>query len=93
MFNQHPGQAAVHTEFRPSFPKTLFDHELSSTNSSTEPRTSTRAEWIDQCLRRLRELRPDEDPLFLANVVNEIWHDVPGFHPELAAEMEHECWD
>jgi len=94
MFSQHhPGQAALAGEFRPSFLKTLFDHHLSSTSPSTEPQTGTRADWIDQCLRRLRELRPDEDPLFLANMVDEIWHDVPSFHPELAAEMEHECWE
>lgn len=94
MFSQQPSQTDLHLELRPSFPMSLVDQDLSSTDSfSTEVRNSTRAVWVDQCLRRLRELRPDEDPLFLTNMVGEIWHDVSNFHPVVAAELEHECWD
>ena len=93
MFSHHSAQIALHVECFAPFPNTLFDRTLSSPAWSTELRTMSRAEWVDQCMRRLSELRPDEDRLSLATLVGEIWLDLPGFHPVLAAEMEHECWD
>ena len=93
MFSHHPAQIDFQVECLPTLSKPLFDRMLSSAACSGEPQTMPRAEWVDQCMRRLRELRPNKDLLSMAALVDEIWLDLPGFHPALAAEMEHECWD
>ncbi len=46
--------------------------------------------WIGLCASRLAELRPDEDEDELSALALELWNDVGGYDPEVAAEMEHE---
>ena len=60
--------------------------------ASFEGAALARPEWVAQCTRRLRALRPHDDPSLLADVANQAWADVSSFDPRVAAEMEHLCW-
>ena len=60
--------------------------------TSSDGAALARSDWVAQCMRRLRALRPDDDPSLLADVANQAWADVSAFDPRLAAEMEHLCW-
>ncbi len=91
MFSPHSSHAVFNADIFRAFPKALFERDLPFPNASANSRA--RAAWADQCLRRLRELRPDDAVPILCAKVDEISHDLCGFDPVLAAEMEHECWD
>jgi hypothetical protein len=93
MAKLHSVQTAIEHGLHPSLQTALIDPDRASAqDSSTEVRRA-RTAWTAQCLQRLRELRPDEDALVLTTTVHEMWREVSGFHPQLAAELEHECWD
>jgi hypothetical protein len=91
MMTQSLGRARP---FRPvsQAPMNTSDRALMTYGWSAEHPGMAQAEWTEQCVRRLRELRPQEDAALLAELVNKMWSDVSRFHPVLAAEMEHESW-
>ena len=74
---------------------TLHDLTLSDPSRSLaegpSPMTSQR-QWTELCAARLAELRPDGSPEVLEGVAAQLWGCVGNFHPEIAAEMEHEVW-
>lgn len=79
--------ATVLASFAASGPSSLG---AGVTRGSRSP--MSRHEWVQRCTSRLLQLRPDEAPEQVAEVVAAMWRDEPQFHPELAAEMEHESW-
>ena len=51
-----------------------------------------RQEWTRRCTQRLTELRPLTAAHGVADLVQDMWLDVAGMDPEIAAEIEHESW-
>lgn len=49
-------------------------------------------DWLAACMARLGQLRPDQDARAIASMARELWLDVAGFDPVIAAEMEYETW-
>jgi len=50
-----------------------------------------RQPWIEVCAERLAELRPAFTATTCAVLAAELWADVGGYDPVIAAEMEHEA--
>lgn len=53
--------------------------------------TLERIDWIQRCSSRLGELAPQRNRQALALLAADLWNDVHGLSPEMAAEMEHEA--
>lgn len=93
MAHLQSNQSTIERGLHPLLQTPLNDLDRASADYSSRGGRHARTAWTAQCLQRLRELRPDEDALVLSTMVHEMWHDVSDFHPQLAAELEHECWD
>lgn len=52
---------------------------------------SARDVWMAAFVKRLGELRPHEDENVLLAMAADLWADVGGHDPVIAAEMEHEA--
>lgn len=53
-----------------------------------------RDQWVAACSTRLAALRPRASWASCLALAQDMWADVGGFDPEIAAEMEHEsCFD
>lgn len=50
-----------------------------------------RQQWIEACAERLAELNPSLDRAACAAQAAELWSDVGGYDPLIAAEMEYEA--
>ncbi|CAN5695587.1 hypothetical protein BH11PSE8_BH11PSE8_13850 [soil metagenome] len=66
------------------------DSQLPAVGADME--AALRQKWTFRCARRLTELRPLTAPNVVAELVQDMWHDVKCMDPEIAAEMEHESW-
>ena len=59
--------------------------------SEPPPWNATREAWLAAFTERFAELRPQEDDEVVQALAADLWPDVGGHDPVLAAEMEHEA--